>query len=320
MPYVGQKPADIISTAVDTVTGTFSGEVDAASLDISGNIDVDGTTNLDVVDIDGVLTQDGGAVFNEASADVDFRVESNANANMLFVNGGDNNVTMQSTSAGAATAPFILHNASSDANTDVRMYLAPCTTAADRPVILSAKNNGSNVVDFGISTPNGGTPVQRVTVAGSDGTIDVETGNIFFSTAGKGIHLGVTSATASNLLDDYEEGSFTPAYSQSGGDILRTGRYTKVGNMVTCYIKARYTQTSSSTAFGSISGLPFTILDETGATTAVFREYSTTGVLHGITLAGNTTGTNNIERYDSGSTFTAGAEIGVGMVFTYRVA
>ena len=41
MPYVGQKPADIISTAVDTVTGTFSGEVDAASLDISGNIDVD---------------------------------------------------------------------------------------------------------------------------------------------------------------------------------------------------------------------------------------------------------------------------------------
>jgi hypothetical protein len=55
MPYVGQKPADIISTAVDTVTGKFSGEVDAASLDISGNIDVDGTTNLDVVDIDGAV-------------------------------------------------------------------------------------------------------------------------------------------------------------------------------------------------------------------------------------------------------------------------
>ena len=56
--------------------------------DISGNIDVDGVTNLDVVDIDGALTQDGGAVFNEASADVDFRVESNGNANMLTVNGG----------------------------------------------------------------------------------------------------------------------------------------------------------------------------------------------------------------------------------------
>jgi prepilin-type processing-associated H-X9-DG protein len=63
-----------------------------SSLDISGDIDVDGTTNLDVVDIDGALTQDGGAVFNEASADVDFRVESDGNANMLFVDGGNNRV------------------------------------------------------------------------------------------------------------------------------------------------------------------------------------------------------------------------------------
>ena len=55
MPYVGKKPADIIATAIDTTTGTFSGEIDAASLDISGNIDVDGTTNLDVVDIDGAV-------------------------------------------------------------------------------------------------------------------------------------------------------------------------------------------------------------------------------------------------------------------------
>jgi len=59
MPYVGQKPADIISTAVDTVTGKFSGEIDAASLDISGNIDVDGITNLDVTDIDGTLNVAG---------------------------------------------------------------------------------------------------------------------------------------------------------------------------------------------------------------------------------------------------------------------
>ena len=34
---------------------TFSGEIAAASLDISGNIDVDGTANLDVVDIDGAV-------------------------------------------------------------------------------------------------------------------------------------------------------------------------------------------------------------------------------------------------------------------------
>jgi hypothetical protein len=58
-------------------------------LTVTGDIDVDGTTNLDVVDIDGALTQDGGAVFNEASADVDFRVESDNDANALFVQGSD---------------------------------------------------------------------------------------------------------------------------------------------------------------------------------------------------------------------------------------
>ena len=68
---------------------TLNGVITAYSLDISGNIDVDGTTNLDVVDIDGALTQDGGAVFNEDSADVDFRVESNGNANMFKIDAGD---------------------------------------------------------------------------------------------------------------------------------------------------------------------------------------------------------------------------------------
>jgi hypothetical protein len=36
--------------------------------------------------------------------------------------------------------------------------------------------------------------------------------NILFNTASKGVYLGVTSATASNLLDDYEEGTWTPTF------------------------------------------------------------------------------------------------------------
>ena len=37
---------------------TLSGELDAATLDISGNADIDGTTNLDIVDIDGAVQFD----------------------------------------------------------------------------------------------------------------------------------------------------------------------------------------------------------------------------------------------------------------------
>jgi hypothetical protein len=73
-------------------------------LTVTGDIDVDGTTNLDVVDIDGavdmastalvtgVLTANGGAVFNEAGADVDFRVESDTVDHAFFVQGSDGNV------------------------------------------------------------------------------------------------------------------------------------------------------------------------------------------------------------------------------------
>jgi len=42
----------------------------------------------------GTTTLDGAVVINESSADVDFRVESNGNANMLSVDGGTNQVAI----------------------------------------------------------------------------------------------------------------------------------------------------------------------------------------------------------------------------------
>ena len=49
----------------------------------------------------GAFTQDGAAVFNEGSADVDFRVEGATNANLLTVDAGDEAVRINAT----ATAP-----------------------------------------------------------------------------------------------------------------------------------------------------------------------------------------------------------------------
>jgi len=61
-------------------------------------------TSANGVAIDGLTIKDGGItattgaiVFNEASADVDFRVESNGQANMLFVDGGNNRVHVNGT-------------------------------------------------------------------------------------------------------------------------------------------------------------------------------------------------------------------------------
>jgi hypothetical protein len=85
--------------------------------------------------------------------------------------------------------------------------------------------------------------------------------NILFNTSSKGIYLGVTSATASNLLDDYEEGTFTPTFTSTSASFsysYQYGYYTKIGRSVTChiFIRGQSSGTTSNQLF--ISGLPFT--------------------------------------------------------------
>jgi len=64
---------------------TISGELDAATLDISGNADIDGTTNLDAVDIDGAVQLD--ATFTVGADDQGYDVKlfgDTASAFMLW--------------------------------------------------------------------------------------------------------------------------------------------------------------------------------------------------------------------------------------------
>ena len=108
-----------------------------------------------------------------------------------------------------------------------------------------------------LETTSGG-----VTVTG-DATIT--SGDIVFSTAGKGICLGVTSNTDANTLSDYEEGTWTPVFS--GEDTVGTysysvqvGYYTKIGNMVTLWFSL-FNITTASAGVGSIriTGVPFSV-------------------------------------------------------------
>jgi len=74
-------------------SATVTGEVAAASLDISGNIDVDGTTNLDVVDIDGAVdmasTLAVAGVLTGASLDIsgDIDIDGTANLDIVDIDG-----------------------------------------------------------------------------------------------------------------------------------------------------------------------------------------------------------------------------------------
>ena len=84
--------------------------------------------------------------------------------------------------------------------------------------------------------------------------------NITFSTASKGVHLGVTSATAANLLDDYEEGTYTPTITSATNSITdksATGSYTKIGRVV--HIQVNILITTNGNGSGNVrASIPFT--------------------------------------------------------------
>tara|TARA_R110002049_G_scaffold249696_1_gene424052 strand:- start:433 stop:2016 length:1584 start_codon:yes stop_codon:yes gene_type:complete len=75
-------------------------KVDTISENTSANgVTIDGLTIKD----GGITATTGAIVFNEASADLDFRVESNGNANCLHVDGGNSSVGINTTGASDAT-------------------------------------------------------------------------------------------------------------------------------------------------------------------------------------------------------------------------
>ena len=105
---------------------------------------------------------------------------------------------------------------------------------------------------------------------GVDAGLDIAGGNLTFTTADKGVHLGVTSATAANLLDDYEEGTWTPTFggTSSGASGVsysyRLGWYEKIGHNVTahCWLDCA-SMSSVPTGVATITGLPFTTKNTT---------------------------------------------------------
>jgi len=104
---------------------------------------------------------------------------------------------------------------------------------------------------------------ERFRVA-DNGDVSVVSGNVIIATSGKGIDFSATPGTGtSELLDDYEEGTWTPVITYSGGNgnlsyAVQEGHYTKVGNSVFFIVRLQFGETTAVGYIDNISGLPFT--------------------------------------------------------------
>lgn len=116
-------------------------------------------------------------------------------------------------------------------------------------------------------------------------------GNIILPSGG-GIDFSANSSAAgmtSEILSDYEEGTWTPGFAFGGGTTGITynastgGRYTKIGDTVFCNGYLKLTNKGSSAGALNLTGLPFTIRNS--ATT-----YASVNITYHIQFSGLTAG------------------------------
>lgn len=152
-------------------------------------------------------------------------------------------------------------------NADVMLGLRCAGTGTQRALYISGDNSTGEVA-LDVTGSAAGTLVVKTggtTIAkfDSDWNTQISLGNIKMMTSGKGIDFSATAGTGtSELLADYEEGTWTPVLVGSTGAGTGTyteqvGRYTKVGRQVTIQIALGW---SAHTGTGNmrVSNLPFT--------------------------------------------------------------
>ena len=269
----GTEIGRLFNSASDLILKSAISDQD---LKLQGN-DGGSAVNALILDMSaaGAATFNAGGVFNEVSADSDFRVESDGNANMLIVDAGSdvvlvgtNTINPQSASSGgnegcmfgsglitagrAGGEIAIFNRQSSDG--DIVLIRKDGTTIGNiGNNVNNLTLNGSNAVEL----RQGGTTRAYVYSSGfhpwSDATYDlgVTTARWKDLYLSGGLKIGGTDAA--HTLDDYEESTFNTVltgdtsgtYSTSG-----SGRLTKIGRLASVLLAVD--NVSSSAVSGNL--------------------------------------------------------------------
>ena len=165
-------------------------------------------------------------------------------------------IVQSSATVKVATNDLTVRNIRANATTGILQVTGP--TAASTRVV---------------TVPDANFTAARTDAAQSfTGDQTLSTGNLVIGTAGKGIDFSVTSSGSgtmtSELLADYEEGTWTPEITGSTSNSGQTyaqqiGRYTKIGRLVNVQFNIIFTAEGTfSGSFLQLSGLPFTISND----------------------------------------------------------
>ena len=244
---------DIFATGVCTAT-SFSG--DGSNLTgISAGTALSGSTDNTVTTVTGA-----NAIQGESNLTFD-------GSDLTITNSGASNKGLKMTATGNYY-PSIVFDANRGAENNAIVYIRGSWNGTEVGALsVEAGDDTTNKDDGKVTfyTAQGGTMSRKMAIE-QDGDVHIDTGNVVIGTSGKGIDFSATSDVnqSSELLDDYEEGTFTPTArgnnNNSSPVIEGTGKYTKIGRLVQCtlHFSAENGSYLPSGEYIQIHGLPFT--------------------------------------------------------------
>jgi hypothetical protein len=258
----------------------------------------------------GDASLNGAVIINDAGADKDFRVESDANTHMIFVDAGNNRLAINKNDPACLVEMFD----GTAAGTHEILRLSTWSGSNIKRVKVSIDSNeGTAGIIYDADKSGGATPDHIFKQAGSEVGRFKSTGIAFPS--GKGIDFSATSGTGtSELFSDYEEGVWSPA-SGVGTATGVSGVYTKIGRQVSVIGTITFpVQTNAGLA--TITGLPFTSGTTGSGGTLRYTNFGSAFFLYG---APSTTTINCFNTAGAGITYTTISGKRVDFAMTYFV-
>lgn len=146
-----------------------------------------------------------------------------------------------------------------------------------------------------MTTPDANFTAARTDAANSfTGDQTLSTGNLIQGTAGKGFNFTANTPAAgmtSELLNWYEEGTWTPSVTASAGALTTvgavSGSYTRVGRAVHCFFNIAITTNGTGSASILVANIPFAPA-ASNTSMGVFREQDVNGKMGSVNLPNTT--------------------------------
>jgi len=129
---------------------TLSGELDSATLDVSGNADIDGTTNLDAVDIDGAVQIDGATTVGVDGTGLDVKFFGDTSGSFLLWDQSDDALELTDSSPikiGDAGDMQIYHDGSNSYITNSQGALKVATETSGIAITIGHTTSEVTVAD-----------------------------------------------------------------------------------------------------------------------------------------------------------------------------